>query len=76
MPGSKTPQKVITLRMRADVVDALRTFVKDNAGKPLYLKLGPFTEDAIVRHLAYLEKRLQGPFPEAGRSSNSRLTKS
>lgn len=49
----------ISFRLSREVAAQLRTFVRDNAGKPLYLQIGPFVEAAIVEHIKRTERDLQ-----------------
>ena len=45
----------ISFRLDRDVVARLRTFVRDNAGKPLYLEMGSFVQQAIVAQIEQTE---------------------
>lgn len=54
-----TPRRVaVTARIRSDLADEVRSFVRDQAGRPLYLSLSEFTEAAFLRHLALLRHQL------------------
>lgn len=61
----------LSVRVRADVADRAREFVRDNAGKPLYLTLASFVEGAVDAHIAALSREIEQP----GRRphTNSRL---
>ena len=62
-------RKSVSFRLRADIIAQLREFVRDHAGKPLYLEIGTFVEEAIIRHLNFTDKRLES----GGVDSNSRF---
>ena len=49
----------VSFRLSREVAAQLRTFVRDNAGKPLYLQIGPFVEAAIVEHIERTSRRLE-----------------
>lgn len=51
----------LSVRVRLDVADRVREFVRDNAGKPLYLTLAAFVEAAAEAHLAALARELEQP---------------
>jgi hypothetical protein len=52
------PRKNIGARIRADLADEIRDFVRDQAGKPLFLTVTSFLEEAAEAHLKTLRKRL------------------
>lgn len=51
-------RKNIGARIRADLADEIRDFVRDQAGKPLFLTVTSFLEEAAEAHLKTLRKRL------------------
>lgn len=53
-------RKNIGARIRADLADEIRDFVRDNAGKPLFLTVTGFLEGAAEAHLATLRQQLAG----------------
>ncbi len=53
----------ISFRLPRPLVERLRAFVRDNAGKPKYLKLGPFVEEAISAHIDRVEEDLDDSEP-------------
>lgn len=67
MPRSPRTKTSVAVRLRSELANEMRVFIKDNAGKPLYLTLSSFAEEAVERHLAFLNAQLEG------RSATSRL---
>lgn len=63
----------ITLSVRVDksLVDRVRECVRENAGKPLYLRMGSFVSDALEAHLAATERKLEAPERDTRRISNN-----
>lgn len=53
------PRATLTVRLDRALADRLRAFVRDHAGKPLYLSMGSFVADAIVDHLDVIERKLE-----------------
>ena len=53
----------ISFRLPRPLVERLRAFVRDNAGKPKYLKLGPFVEEAISAHIDRVEEEIDDGEP-------------
>ncbi len=51
-------KKAVTLRLDANLVDELRGFCRDHAGKPLYLTLSGVAEAALAEHLESLKRRV------------------
>ncbi len=47
------------MRLDAALVAEMREFVRDQAGKPLYLNPSAFIEGAITAHLVTLKRRLE-----------------
>jgi hypothetical protein len=45
----------ISIRMSRAVAERLRTFARDRAGKPDYVKIGPFVEDAVTAAMDRIE---------------------
>lgn len=71
------PRKNIGARINADLADELRTFVRDNAGRPLFLTVTNFLEDAIAAHLERCKGQLEGREPAAfGRNGQHRKIES
>lgn len=62
MPGPK--RVTLSVKLTEVTVNRLRTFVRDNAGKPLYLEMGTFVEQAILAHLNTCESRLNHGGPD------------
>jgi len=50
----------VSVRLRPEVAALMKSFVRDHAGKPLFLTLSTFTEAAIERHVAHLSAELEG----------------
>jgi hypothetical protein len=73
-PKRSSPKKTVTLRLPAELVDELRTFCRDYAGKPHYLSVTTFIEAAISDHLTRLKRQIEGvssaalPAPEENSS--------
>ena len=59
-PKRSSAKKTVTLRLPAELVDDLRTFCRDYAGKPHYLSVTTFIEAAISDHLTRLKRRVEG----------------
>jgi hypothetical protein len=57
MPAKRKKQS-FSVRIDAALIAQLRSFVKDHAGKPLYLEMGSFVEGAITQHLALIEREI------------------
>ncbi len=72
MPGRQKTN--LSVRVRADLAARLRTFVRDNAGKPLYLTLASFCEDAIEAHLRSMERKLAVEERLGNRNANNSRT--
>ncbi len=64
-----TPRATLSVRIKIETADKLRVFVKDNSGKPLYLTMGGFVEDAIEAYMKELQKT-----PDSGALKNGRTT--
>ena len=45
----------ISIRMSRAVAERLRTFARDRAGKPDYVKIGPFVEAAVTAAMDRIE---------------------
>ena len=73
MPPRRSNSRV-TLSVRIDkaLLERMRAFVRDNAGKPLYLSTGGFLEAALEAHLAATARKLDAPERDTRRISNSR----
>lgn len=57
---SRVPRRIsITVRLEVDLAQRLKTFVRDNAGRPLYANLTGFLSAAIEAHLARTEALLE-----------------
>lgn len=72
--GMPSPKRVtVSVKLTQETVVRLRTFVRDNAGKPLYLEMGTFVEQAIVAQLdAYEQHHETGPEPRRVALDNSK----
>lgn len=68
----RSPRVTLSVRVRPEVAARVREFVRDNAGRPLYLSLAGFIEAAAEAHLAALERQLAGDQPHPRPSANSR----
>lgn len=51
----------ISIRMSRAVAERLRTFARDRAGKPDYIKIGPFVEDAVTAAMDKIENGITVP---------------
>lgn len=61
MPAKRSStKKTVTLRLPAELVDDLRTFCRDYAGKPHYLSVTTFIENAISDHLTRFKRQVEG----------------
>lgn len=58
MAKSRARRVPITFRFTPEAARRIRSFLADYAGKPLYLKPGPFAEAAILREVERLELAL------------------
>jgi hypothetical protein len=71
MPRRPEARVAVSIRLRPELVARLKTFVRDQAGQPLYLTLSTCCEAAIERHLAYLTAELEGQSATPRRTSPS-----
>jgi hypothetical protein len=55
----KRTTTTMTLRLDATLAAELRAFVKDNAGRPLYLHLSSFANEALAQHLAAMRRKAE-----------------
>jgi hypothetical protein len=71
MPARRSNSRV-TLSVRIDraLLEQVRTFVRDNAGKPLFTSMSTFVEGALVAHLISTAKKLD-PERDNRRTTNS-----
>lgn len=61
----KDPSKqAITVRLDAALVERLRTFCRDQAGKPLYATVNGIVAQAVTRELERLDLVLAGALPD------------
>lgn len=61
MSSSSTKSKrAITVRLDAELVDRLRTFCRDQAGKPLYATVNGIVAQAITNELERLSAEIEG----------------
>jgi predicted DNA-binding protein len=61
MPAKRSStKKTVTLRLPTELVDDLRALCRDYAGKPYYLSVTTFIEDAISKQLASLKRQIEG----------------
>jgi hypothetical protein len=74
MPSRRRPRTTLSVRVRTDLAARLREYVRDNAGKPLYLNMSGFFEAAIERHIAALERELAGEAPTRRRTLDNNRT--
>ena len=75
MGSHRSPRTTLSVRIDTDVAKRARQFVKDYAGKPLYLKMATFIEQAIEAQIEASTRALEGKergkrLPSVG---NSRL---
>ena len=57
---SEKPRQAITVRLDAALVERLRTFCRDQAGKPIYATVNGIVGQAVERELARLERGIEG----------------
>jgi hypothetical protein len=60
MAAKRESRTTLSVRIRADVAQQVRQFVRDNAGKPLYLSMAIFIEAAVEAHMETLTRGLEG----------------
>lgn len=60
MARSPSSRVAVSLRLKPELAAKMKSFVRDHAGKPLFLTLSTFAEDAIERHLRLLEAEVEG----------------
>jgi hypothetical protein len=71
MPASRRPGRTtLSARVRRDLLERMRVFVRDHAGKPLYLDTASFVEGAIEAHLEACERKIMDEAAPTTRSSN------
>jgi hypothetical protein len=75
-PPQRRSRSTLSTRVRTDLLVRLREFVRDNAGKPLYLTMSSFIEEAIEVHLEAVERRLSGDLPHRRRNAAIENTRS
>ncbi len=56
-------KKAVTLRLDASLVDELRDFCRDWAGKPYFLTLTSFAETALAEYLQAFKGRVERDEP-------------
>lgn len=59
-PESKPKKRPFCVRIEPATVDRLKTFVRDNAGKPLYLTVNGFVDEAIRHHIDRVQRQMDG----------------
>ena len=72
--GMPSPKRVtVSVKLTEQTAIRLRNFVRDNRGKPLFLAMGTFVEQAIVTQLdAYEQHHETGPEPRRVALDNSK----
>lgn len=60
---SEKPRQAITVRLDAALVERLRTFCRDQAGKPIYATVNGIVGQAVERELERLDLVLSGALP-------------
>jgi hypothetical protein len=73
-PPRSAPKKIISMRLNAALVAEMRSFVRDHAGKSLYLTSAKFMEGAIEQHLKRLRQQVDESSAEP-MPRNSTLTR-
>lgn len=65
MAGKKNPdtRRTITARIDGALVDRARVFVRNEAGKPLFLTMNKLIEQSLAREIDRLELVLSGALP-------------
>lgn len=58
MAKSRSRRVPITFRFTPEAARRIRTFLADNAGKPIYAKPGPWAEAALLREIERIELAL------------------
>ena len=53
----------MTFRLSPEAAKRIKSFLADYAGKPLFLKPGPWAEEALLREVQRLELVLAGALP-------------
>lgn len=62
--GKRQPPRVaMTFRLSPEAAKRIKSFLADYAGKPLFLKPGPWAEEALLREVQRLELVLAGALP-------------
>jgi hypothetical protein len=49
-------KRTISFKIDADVADRVKQFLRDNSGKPLYLRPGTFAEQALIDAIERIER--------------------
>lgn len=75
--GKRQPPRVaMTFRLSPEAAKRIKSFLADYAGKPLFLKPGPWAEEALLREVQRLELVLAGGIsPDAPADSGSESEK-
>jgi predicted DNA-binding protein len=60
MPKTDPKKRPFCVRIPPETVERLKAFVRDNAGKPLYLTVNAFVDEAIKRHIDHVQRQLDG----------------
>jgi hypothetical protein len=69
----KSAVRVLGARIDATLADRMHAFCRDHAGKPLYLSVNKFVEQAIAAHLDTLQDQVNDlPQITASRADPSR----
>ena len=59
MPSPRSSRTTLSVRVNAELAARVRAFVRDNAGKPLYLTLAGFVEQAVEAHIQATARALE-----------------
>jgi hypothetical protein len=82
MARKPSPRIAVSFRLRPEAAKRIRSFLRDHAGKPLYLQPSAFAEAALLREVERLSLVLAGALPadralggtdddEAGKSASN-----
>lgn len=57
------PRVAVSFRLRPEAAKRIKAFLRDHAGRPLYLKPSEFAEQALIREVERLGLVLAGALP-------------
>lgn len=58
-PSRNRPRVALSVRVRRDLADQLKTLIRDYSGKPHYLAIGAFVEEALTAHIDATLRRIE-----------------